>query len=333
VKPATGLLLALVVAESARAQAPPPLHGPRGVREEFLLAETRLTLPAVLPDALARGRWRLRARVDWGNDFARDHQPEGEHPDERRYLVDGEHVVLDLELRRGLGAAIDVGLRVPLRWRGGGVLDGLIDAFHGFTKKLGLPDNDRPLFQRDVFRVEGRDPSGAPLSLEDTGAGLGNLEADGLWTFAGRDRPLRASLVLRAALPTGTGPFDADGVGFGAQLLGGFRCGSWDFGAGLGATHETAEGVERFLYERTRGHAFVSAEWRVARRIALIAETNAATRGVTNLDRLPGHAWYLGLGARLDLDSGLSIEGGFVENIAHQQATTDIAFQLALVRR
>ncbi|HJS57181.1 MAG TPA: DUF3187 family protein [Vicinamibacteria bacterium] len=326
------LCFALAVAGSAQGQ-PSPLHGPRGVRDEFLLAETRLTMPAVLPDALADGRWLVRARLDWGNDFARDHQPAGEAPSERRYLVDGEHVTLDLELERGLGGGLDVGLRVPLRWRGGGILDRLIDGFHVFTKKLGLPDNDRPLFRRDVFSVEGRDPAGESLSLEGQGAGLGNVEALGRWTFTGGAGPLRAGFVLRAMLPTGTGPFDAEGVGVGAQVVGARRQGRWDFGAGLGATHETDREVQGFLYARTRGHAFASAEWRVARRFALVAETTAASRLVTNVDRLPPLAWYLGLGGRLDLDSGLSIEGGFVENIADQQATTDIAFQLALVRR
>lgn len=326
------LLLALAAAAPVHGQAP-ALHGPRGVRDEFLLAETRLTLPAVLPDALAPGRWLLRTRVDWGNDFTRDQEPRGEEPLERRFLVDGEHATLDVELRRGLGGGADVGLRIPLRWRGGGSLDGLIDGFHGFTKKLGLPDNDRSLFRRHLFRVEGRDRAGAPLRLQGTGAGLGNLEVDGLWTLAGREAPRRAALALRLMLPTGTGPYDGEGVGFGAQLVGARRWGSWDLGAGIGGSYETDQEVHGFVYARTRAHAFISAEWRLARRFAFVGETTAASRLVTNLERFPGVAWYLGLGGRLDLDSGLSIEGGFVENIAHQQSTTDIAFQLALVRR
>jgi Protein of unknown function (DUF3187) len=326
------LLLAVAVSGSAQGQ-PSPIQGPRGVRDEFLLAETRLTLPAVLPDALAHGRWFLRTRVDWGNDFARDHQPEGEPAPERRFFVDGEHVTVDLELRHGLRGGVDVGLRLPLRWRGGGVLDHLIDAFHGFTRKLGLPDNDRPLYPRDLFLVEGREPTGAPLSLQGTGGGLGNLEADGRFTIAGRDGPLRAGVVLKLMLPTATGPFEAAGVGFGAQAVAARRAGDWDFAAGVGATHQTDDEERGFRYERTRGQAFVSAEWRVARRFALVGETIAASRLLTNVERFPGLAWYLGLGGRLDLDSGLSIEGGFVENIAAQQGTTDIAFQLALVRR
>ncbi len=325
------LLLALAAAAPVQGQAP-PLHGPRGVRDEFLLAGTRLTLPAVLPDALAPGRWLFRTRVDWGNDFTRNQEPPGEVPLDRRFLVDGEHATLDVELRRGLGRGADLGLRVPLRWRGGGSLDGLIDGFHGFTRSLGLPDNDRSLFRRHLFRVEGRDRVGAPLHLEGTGAGLGNLEVDGRWTIAGGQAP-RAAFVLRLMLPTGTGPYEVDGVGFGAQLVGARGWGSWDVGAGVGATHETDEEVHGFRYARTRAHAFVSAEWRLARRFAIVGETTVASRLITNLERFPGLAWYLGLGGRLDLDSGLSLEGGFVENIAHQQATTDIAFQLAVVRR
>lgn len=327
-----GLLLALASAATVHGQAP-PLHGPRGVRDEFLLAETRLTLPAVLPDALPAGGWLLRARLDWGNDFARDQEPPGEAPTDRRFLLDGEHALLDLEWRRGFGGGADVGLRVPLRWRGAGSLDGLIDGFHDFTKKLGLPDNDRSLFRKYLFRVEGRSDAGEPLSLESTGTGLGNVELDGRWTFVGREGPRRAGFIFRLMLPTGTGPFDAEGAGFGIQLVGARRSGAWDLGAGLGATHETDGEVQGFRYARTRANGFISAEWRAVRRFALVGETTVASRLVANVDRLPGLVWYLGLGGRFDLDSGVSLEGGFVENIADQQSTTDIAFQLALVRR
>ncbi|HET7292064.1 MAG TPA: DUF3187 family protein [Vicinamibacteria bacterium] len=331
-RPALALLLLLAAAGRLHAQAP-PLHGPRGVRDEFLLAGTRLSMPAMLPDALPPGRWLFRARVDWGNDFARDQEPPGELPIDRRFLVDGEHAVLDLEARRGVGSSGDVGLRVPFRWRGGGELDGLIDAFHDFTKKLGLPDNDRSLFRRHLFRVEARDPTGTPLMLSGAGAGLGNVELDGRWTLAGQRGSRRAGLAARLMLPTGTGPFDAEGVGLGLQLAGALRAGEWDLGAGLGASHETDDEVSGFRYARTRAHGFASAEWRLVRRFALLGETTVASRLVTNVQRFPGLVWYLGLGARLDLDSGLSLEGGFVENIADQQSTTDIAFQLALVRR
>lgn len=324
---APSLLLGLALAGLAGAEEA-PLRGPRGVRDEFLLAQNRLSFPASSADVLPAGRSLVRVRIDWGNDFARDQDIAGEMPRDRRFLVDGEHLTLDLEWRRGLGRGWDAGLRLPLRWRGAGALDRLIDAFHGFTRKLGLPDNDRSRFRRDLFRVEGREPSGRPLALRGPGAGLGNLELETRVRLAPR-----LSIVGRALLPTGTGPFEADGLGVGLQLVGTRALDRWDLGAGAGASYESDGEVQGLRYARWRAQGFASADWRLSRRFSAIAETTVASRLVTNIERYPGIAWYLAFGARLDLDSGWSIEGGFTENIADQQATSDIGFQCALVRR
>lgn len=274
------------------------------------------------------GRSSLRLRIDWGNDFARDQDVAGETPTDRRFLVDGEHWTADLEWRRGLRRRWEAGVRLPLRWRGGGELDPIIDGFHGFTRRLGLPDNDRSLFRRGLFRVVGRTASGGELSLQGAGTGLGNLELETRVGFAPR-----LTAVARVMLPTGTGPFDSEGIGVGAQLVGGAAAGRWLFSGGVGASYESDDEVQGFRYAHGRGQGFAAADWRFTRRFSAIVETTVASRLVTNVERYPGLVWYLALGARFDLDAGLSLEGGFTENIADQQATSDIGFQLALVRR
>jgi hypothetical protein len=298
------------------------------VRDEFLLAQIRLSLPAEAAEVLPAGRSSWRIRVDWGNDFARDQDLAGEAPRDRRFLVDGEHLSLDVEWRRGLGGRWDAGLRLPLRWRGGGQLDPLIDGFHRFTGALGLPDNDRSRFRQGLFRVEGRSAAGEALRLEGEGGGLGNLELEGR---AGLGR--RLAIVGRVLLPTGTGPFDAEGVGLGLQLVAGASAGRFVLNGGLGGSYESDDDVQGFRYARGRAHGFGAADLRLSRRLSAIVETTVASRLVANVERYPGLVWYLALGARFDLDSGLSLEGGFTENIADQQATSDISFQLALVRR
>lgn len=306
-----------------------PRRGPRGVRDEFLLAQNRMSLPAEATDVLEAGRSLLRVGVDWGNDFARDQDLAGEAPGDRRFLVDGEHLSVDVEWRRGLGRGWEAGLRLPLRWRGAGQLDPWIDGFHRLTTALGLPDNDRSLFRRGLFRVVGRSPAGEGLELEGTGAGLGNLELETRLGLV----PSRLSVVGRVLLPTGTGPFDAEGVGLGLQLVAATGAGPFLLSGGAGASYETDDEVQGFGYAHARAQGFAAADWRLSRRFSAIAETTVASRLLTNVERYPGLVWYLALGARLDLDSGLSIEGGFTENIADQQATSDISFQLALVRR
>lgn len=329
---AAGLALALARTAAAQDEG---LRGPLGPREEWLLAQPRLTLPAVSPHTLPPGRTTLRLRLDWGNDFGWSQDLPGEAPGDRRFLVDGEHRTLDLEIRRGLTGRVDLGLRLPLRWRGGGGLDGVIDAWHGVTTRLGLPDNSRPLFLANRFRVLGRESSGQPLQWTETGSGLGNLELDARWTVA-RAAPgaSQAAIVGRLMAPTATGPFETGRLGVGVQLVGARPVGaSWSLGAGVGGTVEGDAAVGGIQYAPRRAHGFLAAEWRTGRRFSLLAETSAASRLVTNLANYPALEWYLHLGARMNLDCGWTLEAAFTENIADQQATTDFGVQLGLIRR
>ena len=245
-------LIAWLLAAPALAQE---ARGPIELREEWLLAQNRLTLPAIAPDVLPAGTARLRLSLDWGNDFGWQQDVRGEEPEDRRYMVDGEHRTLALELRRGLGRGVEAGARLPLRWRGGGMLDGVIDAFHEFTLRLGLPDNQRSFFATDRFRVDGTDRAGNGVSWEAaTGSGLGNLELSARWAAAGHAPGTRLALVGRLGLPTGTGPFDADGLEAGVQAVTAVRLADrLDLYAGLGGTAFSDTEVGGLEYSRLRG--------------------------------------------------------------------------------
>lgn len=318
-------------------EAPQPRRGPIESREEWLLAEGRLTLPAVSPEPLRPGETRLRLALDWGNDFGWQQTFAGEVPGDRGFLVDGEHRTLDLDARRGLRPGLDVGVRVPLRWRGGGNLDGIIDAFHRFTRHLGLPENGRPLFRRNQLRVAGRDDALEPVVWTGrAGTGLGRIELDTRWAFSrpARRERWRAALVGRVSLPTGTGAFDGRGLGLGLQLVAARSLRrSLDLYLGAGGAfcgEADAEGID---YERLRAHGFAVVEWRAFSSWSFLVETDAASRLVTNLAAYPALESYLRIGAKVDLGRRWGLEGGFAENIADQQATTDFGIFLGLTRR
>jgi len=308
-------------------------HGPSEAREEWLLAQPRLTLASISPDCVPAGLTEVRLHLDWGNDFGWDQDKPGEAPRDRRFLVDGEHRTLALQVRRGVRPGLDLSARLPLEWRGGGVLDGPIDWFHRVT---GFPGNSRGSFLSDELRVTGRDDRGRLIRWSGEGTGIGRLELQArraAFGTAGASGP-RASVVGSVGLPTGTGPFAVSGLGFGAQLVAALPVArSWALYGGAGATFETERRIEGVEYERARVHGFLSIEWRPAQRWGLLAETSAASRLVTNLARYPALEWYLRLNARLNLASGWSFEGGFAEGLSNQQATTDFGIQAGLVRR
>ncbi|MFM8979013.1 MAG: DUF3187 family protein [Planctomycetia bacterium] len=314
-------------------------RGPVEVRDEWLLAQPRLTLPALSPDPLGRGRWRARVAVNRGNDFGWAQTQAGELPEggDRRFLVDGEHQTTEASLRYGLCSTLDVAVRVPLHWRGGGFMDSFIDTFHEAFAWAGFLDNDRPAFDLDRHRIEGRDDAGVPFSWsEETGVGLGRVELATHWAFAGA-QPGAArtfALVGRLTLPTASGPFEAEGLEAGLQALCALRLRrNLDLYVGVGGTWFGEPGLGGVTYERTRAMGFVALEWRPAATWSLLVEVNGASRLVTSIALYPALQTYVNLAARVDLGRCWQWEVGCTENITDQQATTDFGAFTGLVAR
>ena len=307
-------------------RGPEARRGPLDIRDEQLLAQSRLTLRAVSPHTTPQGAWTLDVSILWSNSFSWTQDIPGETPSERLFLIDGEALTVAPSVRRGLGPNLDLGLRVPLRHRGGGVLDGFIDVWH---RLLNLEDGARPSFLRDAFRIEGATTDGLPFSWNPyEGTGLGNIELDLRWrALAGGPHHTSVALVGRVSLPTGTGPFDEQGVGAGAQLVASVPLGrTTDLYLGAGATVQDPGAVRRVEYRPARAQGFAAFEWRPWSRVSLLVETNAASRLVSNVSSYPGLHWLVNVEGRLDLTKTLRLDLGLTENLLDQQATTDLAF-------
>jgi len=320
------------VGQPATTDPTPSVPGPRGpieIRDGQLLAQDRLTLPAVTPFTVPAGAWALDASALWSNSFSWTQDVPGEEPEERRFLIDGETLTLAADIRRGLTPALDVGVRIPLRHRGGGALDGFIDAWH---RLFNLEDAARPQFLKNAFRVEGQTIAGSTFDWTGAaGTGLGDVELSTRWRALdhGPGRPSLA-LVGRLSLPTSTGVFEGGGLGFGGQLVTAIPLGrSTDLYAGLGFTVQGRGPVRSVEYAPARGHAFAAFEWRPWRPVSLIVETNAATRLVDNIRSYPGLHWLVNVEGRFDVGRHTRLDVGLTENLLDQQSTTDLAFYFA----
>jgi hypothetical protein len=314
----------------ANAQA--PRRGPIEWHEEWLLAQPRLTLPATSPDLLVDGKTRVRLDVDWGNDFGVGQEVPGTSSADHVFLVDGEHHTLTLSLRHGLTPNLEIGIRLPVRERGGGVLDGVIEWYHG----IGFPNNGRETFPQDQVRVEGRREDFLPIEWAGaSGTGIGKLELDvrrGIVessSMAG----WRVSAVGRLALPTGTGTFSGGGLEFGAQLVAAHPLGKhFDLFLGAGATHSATTEYQGLVYEANRAHGFATVEWRLGHAWSFLVQVDAAGRHVLEILDYPGIHAYLRVGTKRQLGERWELEAGFGENIKHQQATTDFSVGFGLTR-
>lgn len=307
-------------------------RGPIEMRDEWLLAQPRLTLPSTSPDPLACGVSTLRLAVNRGNDFGWTQTRAGELPQggDRRFIVDGEHQTTDVEVRRGIGHDVDLGVRLPVHWRGAGFLDDFIDEFHAFTGTL---DNIRSAFTNDLFRVEGRTPEFDTFAW-DPGTGLGNLELSARWGFL---RPcsacsLAAALVGRVTLPTGTGVYEVGGVDAGLQLVAAYPLAPrLDIYLGAGGTWFSEPEIDGVEYERVRGMGFLVLEYRPWRWSSFYLELTGSTRLANNIALYPDHQLYLNIGTKVDLSRRLQFELAVTENLEDQQSTTDFGVHAALV--
>jgi hypothetical protein len=336
--PLAGILLAVPAwADGVSRREVDPLAVPRGpveIRDEWMLAQPRLTLPATTPDALGCGATELVLHLDWGNDFGFSQTGPGESPlADRRFLVDGEHRTLSLLARRGLGSGVDVGLRIPVQWRGAGILDGVIDLAHEAFHTL---DNDRPQFDNDRYRVEGRNRFGETVRWADEGSGLGNAELSLRWNFLRdcRCSAPRLALIARLGIPTGTGPFRTDSWDAGLQLVGAKRLARrWDVYAGTGATWYSETSTDGFEYTPWRAYGFFVVEFRFARAWSLLLQTDASSRLISNIQDYPSYQWYAQLGVKGDLGGGYRLVVGFTENIIDQQSTLDFGGWMGIEKR
>jgi hypothetical protein len=317
-------------ARAGDGQAPEVPRGPLDIRDDHLLAQGRLTLPAVSPRTIPEGTWSLETSLLWSNSFSWTQDVPGEEPEDRRFLVDGETLTLATTVRRGLGPDLDVALRLPVHHRDGGVLDAVIDVWHRW---LNLPDGARPSFRRDAYRLEGQTTAGEPFSWTNaSGAGLGNAELSVRWRALGNGAGgPAAALVGRLHLPTATGPYDTNGLGAAGQLVVAVPLGpTLGLYLGAGLTVQEPGPVRGIEYQRTRGHGFAAFEWSPWSRLSLIVETGAATRLVADIDSYPGVHWLVNVEGRVALTEGLGLDLGLTENLIDQQSTTDLALFLAL---
>jgi hypothetical protein len=315
---------------AAEGRGPKAARGPLDIRDDHLLAQGRLTLPAVSPRTVPSGTWSVETSLVWSNSFSWTQDAPGEDPEDRRFLVDGETQTLATTVRRGLGPDLDVALRLPVHHRGGGILDGLIDVWHRW---LNLPDGARPRFRRDAYRLEGRTTADDPFSWTDeSGAGLGNVELSARWrALGGGAHGFSAALVGRLQLPTATGPNDGNGLGAAGQIVVAAPLGrTVEVYLGAGLTVQDPGPVRGVAYERTRGHGFAALEWRPWSRLSLVVETGAATRLVANIDSYPGVHWLVNVEGRVALTGGLCLDLGLTENLIDQQSTTDLGLFFGL---
>ena len=313
-----GLLALFLLSPLVPVVSPADLpRGPSEIRDAQLLAQPRLTLPAVAPwttraGALVRAGFRLWANsFSWTQDVAGRGARGPPLPDRRRGARPRPHGPPGprRQPRRGRPRAPPVARRGRPRR-----LHRLV------APRRQRPRRRPPAFLQDAFRVEGKTDGRRDLLLERPhGLRAGRRGARDPLPHSRRDLrrppPPRSWPACRSR--PGTGPFDGKGLGGGAQLVADVPL------VGLASTSTGASGSPprtraRFAASSTRpcgptasspssgGPGAASAS--SPRRTPPAGSSRTSTR-------YPGLHWIVNVTGRIDLGERTRLDLGFTENL------------------
>ena len=194
-----GLFLALIATGQIAAEIPYPY------------AVTFQTVrPLLLPvhEELAPGEIAVRVGVNWANVWSAQLN---------RFTVDGEELSVEPHIRFALGARDQIGLSLPVKVVGGGVMDSSIETFH---RSFAIRNQGREGYRRDGLNVS-YEPLGPAYGLIDNNFVITKL----------REYDVRAYPRKRSSPPIpGGGPLGMDVLGWteARPLAGGSRAGAGD---------------------------------------------------------------------------------------------------------
>ncbi len=289
--------------------------------EQFTLAMLHTSLRPREAKVLKERPFRLRSSFVWSNTANRKRG---------HYLVDAETRTLEFELDARVSERFEIGIRVPLVYRGGGVLDSPIYRWH---EVFGLPQETRDDddIKHDEHRVGGRNDDGSRFDLRRQGTYFGDITLAGQYQFLEEDDSLPAlSLRTEVQLPSSAEEFGQDKADVQVAMLIAKGRSNWRMFGGLAYMHalDTVESGLRFM--RHRGAAFLGARYIFAEKNALSCALLASTQILAGVSQFPKYAVYTDFAYQRILSERHTLELVLRENPAPDEGTADVSFLIGL---
>jgi len=293
--------------------------GPPGLRNQYPLSVLHLSLAPASPRILEEGAYRIKLNTAWTNDFIAE--PE--------YTVDAESRMLVLGFDYGVAPNFELGIDIPILWRGGGVLDSFIDSWH---RAFGLPRGSRDLVANNQYEISGSNTDGSTFDLESSGTRLGNIELGARYLLSEGSKTLPAwSLQMVGSLPTASSGFGHQGLDISTGILGSKRWGKSVAYLGLAHLYYSDTKVDGVRFERHHLQGFLGLEYLIHRSVALYLGLYGSSRILRVADH-PAYALYLDMGGKIRIADDSYLELLLRENPAPGEGTSDVTFYAGLVR-
>jgi len=238
----------------------------------------------------------------------------------------------------GLGHGFGISLDVPARYVSGGILDGLIEGFHG---TFGIENAERDRFPRDQFAFL-INPSGRPDDWRSAGSdqigwNLGNTVVAVTYALpVDTVRHSRATITANLKLPTGTRIhfFGGQSIDIGLSMCVGQSFGPVHLYLSPGVVYYGEREVIGVRLHQWHYSGLVAVEFhRRHSRHAFIIQTLTESGIAERFSEFSDATYELLLGYKYRVSDHATLQFGFLENLFFFNNSPDIAFHAGFVRR
>ncbi len=301
-------------------------YGPLSLRGQSALQIHHLSLTPSAPSTLHTEQWEAQVLTTWVNRW---------NISEGRFFIDNETLRLAAKLKYGMTERLQVGIEVPVLWRGGGIMDSMIDGFH---KTFGLSRKRRDEFPENSFRVEFDQEDGSRFLLDedDTGIGLQDIvvSSQATLTCGGTFWPSLAA-GLSISLPTGREEklYGTTGFDLSLALLFAKRLDHLYLYLNGGYTRFGTEDIGGVELKKDQWTLFSGLEYRLWKRTSLILQNlinSAVARDFFEFSEFTDEITW---GIKSELSPGLVMEFSFIENIINFKNSPDFGLHFGMTYR
>lgn len=246
------------------------------------------------------------------------------------YVIDAETYQLPLTCVTPLGDRSELGVMLPLRWRGGGRMDRLIEGWHDLYR---LPQGDRPGLPTDRFAIRGNTRDRGRFDWDESGWDLLGPELSIKSVVIHREQSELALLtVVKLPAPAEDAPQEPELL---SALLNDYalseRTTLFIGAAGVVLFDRSVGGItsKPFHFE-----GFLSLSHQLAENVSVMAGLYGHSGLIENLPSHPDMGLYFDVGARIGArGSRWSYEVLMRENPAFNNGTPDVSFLVGVSAR
>ncbi|MCB0345224.1 MAG: DUF3187 family protein [Bdellovibrionales bacterium] len=293
--------------------------GPIALDNAYPLARIHVSASPISPEVKPADTLSLYSSFSWSNTF---------NVYKGHYSVDTEHRTFRLGGTYSPSDVLELSAELPIEYRGGGILDSLIDNWHTF---FGLPRGGRNDVPENRFAVHGinMDETEYAFDIDGTKFGTAALGAKYLLMRGSQTEPALAAFA-KVGLPTGADTYGHNGL----DLLGGLSLSSriesfiiYGSAAYYYFSDTEVAGVELSQHNAS---ASLTVEYEATRNLSLLLGSTYYSNMVKSIENFPNYAFYLDFGLKYLYTNQTRLELLLRENPTPRLGSTDVTLHLGI---